>query len=182
MTRVLVAYASRHGSTEQIADAIATELARHDLEVDCRVAGEVSTLDGYDAVVLGSAVYARRWQASARHFLRRHREALPDRALWVFSSGPVGEPRPEDEAKEAAWLEPPRIVSAVERLGAREHVVFGGRVPQQPHNFMERSMVRNTPPEFADRRDWEEIADWAASIARSLEAAPLAGPAQRNRT
>ncbi len=181
MTRVLVAYASKNGSTEQIARAIATELVHHDLEVDCREAGEVTALDGCDAIVLGSAVYARHWQASARHFLRRHREVLSEKALWVFSSGPVGEPKPEDEANAAGWLEPPRIVAAVERLGAREHVVFGGCVPQQPHNFIERSMARNTPPEYADRRDWEEIADWAASIAQSLQAAPLAGSAQSSR-
>jgi menaquinone-dependent protoporphyrinogen oxidase len=60
-------------------------------------------------------------------------------------------------------------VAKVERLGARGHVVFGGRVPLEPHNFIERAMVKNTPAEFADRRDWEEISRWAAEIARQLQ-------------
>ncbi len=87
---------------------------------------------------------------------------------WVFSSGPVGEPKPDDP-EAAAWLEPPKIMVEVERLGAREHVVFGGRVPVDPRNFIERVMVKNTPAEFADRRNWEEIAAWAARIAAQLE-------------
>jgi menaquinone-dependent protoporphyrinogen oxidase len=122
--------------------------------------------------VLGSAVYARRWQPSARHFLRRHRRALATLALWVFSSGPVGEPKPDDP-KATSWLEPPRIMASVEALGAREHVVFGGRVPLAPHNFVERAMVKNTAPGFADRRDWDEIASWATSIALQLQDVPV---------
>ena len=62
MSRVLVAYGSRHGSTAEIAEAIAATLREAGLAVDCRKAGEVDSLDGYDAVVLGSAVYMRRWR------------------------------------------------------------------------------------------------------------------------
>jgi menaquinone-dependent protoporphyrinogen oxidase len=167
MTRVLVAYASKNGSTAEIAEAIATELRCHKLDVDCLEAGDVRSLDPYQAVVLGSAVYMKRWQGSARTFLRRHRDTLRSLPWWVFSSGPVGEPKAND-VKAAAWLEPPKVMVEVERLGAREHVVFGGRVPAKPHNFIERSMAKNTPPEFADRRDWDEIARWAAKIALAL--------------
>ena len=166
--KALVAYASKNGSTAEIAQAIAEELRTHGLEADCREAGEVRDLGPYDAVVLGSAVYAKRWRSSARRFLGRHGGALSAMRWWVFSSGPVGEPKPEDEAKAAEWLEPPKIIAKVERLGAREHVVFGGRVPTEPHNFIERAMVKNTPKEVADRRDWEEIRRWAAGIASEL--------------
>ncbi|MGZ4304658.1 MAG: flavodoxin domain-containing protein [Solirubrobacteraceae bacterium] len=168
MTRVLVAYASKNGSTAEIADAIAQELQRRGLEVDCLEAGAVRHLESYEAVVLGSAVYAKRWRGSARRFLRRHRAVLASMPWWVFSSGPVGEPKPDDP-EATAWLEPPKIMVEVERLGAREHVVFGGRVPVDPRNFIERAMVKNTPAEFADRRNWEEIAAWAARIAAQLE-------------
>jgi menaquinone-dependent protoporphyrinogen oxidase len=74
MTRVLVAYASKRGSTVEIAEAVADVLRQADLEVDCRAAGDVAALKPYDAVVLGSAVYMKRWQGDARHFLRRHSE------------------------------------------------------------------------------------------------------------
>src|SRR5512135_3636658 len=120
MTCVLVAYASKNGSTAEIAEAIAKELRAHKLDVDCLEAGDVRQLDSYQAVVLGSAVYMKRWQGSARRFLRRHHETLPTLPWWVFSSGPCGEPKPTD-AKTADWLEPPKIIAEVERLGAREH-------------------------------------------------------------
>ncbi|HZE03746.1 MAG TPA: flavodoxin domain-containing protein [Solirubrobacteraceae bacterium] len=171
MQRVLVAYASKNGSTAEIAEAIARELGGRGLEADCREAGTVRDLAPYGAVVLGSAVYAKRWRRPARRFLHRHGEALAGLPWWVFSSGPVGEPKP-DEAKAAEWLEPPKIMAEAERLGVREHVVFGGRIPAEPRNFIERAMVKNTPPEFADRRDWDEIAAWAAAIGRQLTERP----------
>src|SRR5438552_17344033 len=101
--KVLVAYASKNGSTEEIAQAIAEQLRSHGLEADCREAGEVRDLNPYGAVVLGSAVYAKRWRPSARRFLRRHGPALSVMPWWVFSSGPVGEPKPDDEAQAAEW-------------------------------------------------------------------------------
>jgi menaquinone-dependent protoporphyrinogen oxidase len=136
---VLVAYASKHGATAEI---------------------DVEGLESYDAVVLGSAVYIRRWRASARHFLHRHAAALAERPFWVFSSGTVGEPSGDE--KMARWLEPPRVMRRVEELGAREHVVFGGRAP------IGSSMEQSTPEEFRDRRDWDEIRGWARGVAAQL--------------
>ena len=153
MTRVLVAYASKRGSTSEIAQAVADELERTGLEVDCRDAGQVDDLDGVDAVVLGSAVYMRRWRGDARRFLRRHRKRLAELPLWVFSSGPTGDPARDD----ARWTEPRHTMRKIERLGAREHVVFGGRMPLDPKNAMERAMVEGTPTEWRDRRDWDAI-------------------------
>jgi len=166
--RVLVAYASKNGSTAEIAGRIADELRIHGLAVDCVEAGEVRDLKPYDAVVLGSAVYAKRWRSSARRFLPRHGKTLATLPWWVFSSGPVGEPKPGDD-RANGWLEPAKTMAKVERLGAREHVVFGGRVPTQPRNFIERAMAKNTPAEYADRRDWDQIARWADDIATQLK-------------
>jgi menaquinone-dependent protoporphyrinogen oxidase len=165
---VLVAYASKHGSTKEIAETVAEALRQSGLDADCKAVGDVKSLESYDGVVLGSAVYIRRWRGDARRFLRKHGKELSERPFWVFSSGPVGEPR-EDE-KGSSWLEPPRIVEKVERLGAREHVVFGGRVPLDAHG-PGRAMRENTPPEYQDRRDWDEIRAWAAGIAAKLRAA-----------
>ena len=90
--------------------------------------------------------------------------------MWLFSSGPVGEQEPDP-----AWIEPRVVLHAAEELGARDHVVFGGRVPADPHNFVERAMAHNTPDEVADRRDWDEIRMWAQAIVQELRsAAPLA--------
>jgi menaquinone-dependent protoporphyrinogen oxidase len=162
--RVLVACASKHGSTEEIADAIAVTLRNSGIEVDLADAGDVASLVGYDGVVLGSAVYMKRWLRDARHFLKRHDGELAHVPFWVFSSGPAGEPA-EDRPE---WSEPARVVDRVERLGARGHVVFGARLPKEPHGPVEKAMVENTPPRFRDRRDWDEIMAWSTAVAAEL--------------
>jgi menaquinone-dependent protoporphyrinogen oxidase len=171
MSKILVAHASKRGATAEIAQAVAATLGDAGLQADCVAAGDVHDLDPYDAVVLGSAVYMRRWRGDAKHFLHRHRRALRERPFWVFSSGPVGDPAQDA----AAWLEPARTMARVEDLGAREHVVFGGRVPAEPRGPIERSMAQNTPPEYRDRRDWDAIRAWAQGIAAELQASGRAG-------
>ena len=164
MSNVLVAYASKHGSTAQIATAIAEEIRRHDLEVDCLPAADVRDVERYDAVVIGSAVYMKRWQGDARHLLRRHRREFSERQLWIFSSGPVG------KDADPSWSEPGGVVELAEKLGVRDHVVFGGSLPEEPHGFVQKAMVRDTPEELRDLRDFDEITRWAAGIAEAVMA------------
>ena len=157
-TTLLVAYASRHGATAEIAEAIAGRLREQGLQADCRPAADVRSLEGYDAVIIGSAVYMKRWLRDARRVLHRHGDELRERPFWIFSSGPFGaEPDP-------SWSEPPRVIREAEQLGVRAHVVFGGRLPLEPSNFVEKAMVRDTPAEFADLRDWDAIRAWASAI------------------
>jgi menaquinone-dependent protoporphyrinogen oxidase len=167
---VLVAYASKHGSTAEIAHAVTDTLRRSGLHADCLPADQVDDVARYDAVVLGSAVYMRRWRGDARRFLRRHARELDGLPFWVYSSGPTGPPA-EDEARAAAWAEPRGTIAKAERLGARDHVVFGGRMPADPHGPAQKAMVDGCPPEYRDRRDWDEIATWAESVALALGAA-----------
>lgn len=166
--KVLVAYASKRGSTAEIATAVAETLRDAGLEVDLRECGEADDVSPYDAVVLGSAVYMKRWRGDASHFLRKRSKQLAERPLWVFSSGPVGDP---DQPEKPEWNEPPKIVKKVEKLGARDHVVFGGRLPADPHGPIEKAMVTGIPAEFRDRRDWDEIRSWATGIASDLRPA-----------
>jgi menaquinone-dependent protoporphyrinogen oxidase len=165
---VLVAYASKRGSTAEIAETVAATLRREGLGVCLKRAEEVPSLEGFDAVVLGSAVYTKRWRGDARHFLKKHRKALKQRPFWVFSSGPVGDPSKDNPD----WIEPPKIAEKVEEMGARGHVAFGGCLPAEPKGFMEKTMVEGTPREYRDRRDWAEIRDWAHEIASQLVAVP----------
>lgn len=162
--RVLVAYASKRGSTAEIADAVAERLRAAGHEVDCAEIGGVDGLGGYGAAVLGSAVYVKRWRGDARRFLRQHGDELASMPFWIFSSGPVGEAGDDEED----WAEPAKTVARAEGLGVRGHVVFGGAMPAEPQGFVEKAMVRNTPEELRDRRDWEEIAAWADGVAREL--------------
>jgi menaquinone-dependent protoporphyrinogen oxidase len=163
---VLVAYASKRGSTAEIAETVAATLRREGLGVSLRAAGEVGSLEPYDAVVLGSAVYMKRWRGDARDFLKKHRKTLRQMPLWVFSSGPVGDPAKD----EPEWQEPLKVVEKVEDLGAKGHVVFGGCVPSDPHGPLEKAMAAGVPKEYRDRRDWDEIRAWAKQVAGQLVA------------
>jgi menaquinone-dependent protoporphyrinogen oxidase len=171
MSRILVAYASKHGATAEIAEAVADRLRQDGHAVDCVPAGEAAGLDSYDAAVIGSAVYMKRWRPEARQLLKHNAKVLAERPFWVFSSGPCG------EKPDPAWAEPPRVIKLAERLGARDHVVFGGRLPLEPGNFMERAMVQNCPPDQRDLRDWDEIRTWAAGIGSELSS-PTGRPAE----
>jgi menaquinone-dependent protoporphyrinogen oxidase len=165
---VLIAYASKRGSTAEIAETVAATLRRAGLEVDLESVEAVKDLDRYGAVVLGSAVYMKRWRGDARHFLKEHRKALRQMPFWVFSSGPVGDPASDNPD----WMEPPNLVEKVEEMGARGHVVFGGSLPLQPRGMMERTMVEGTPKQHRDRRDWSEIREWAGQVASELVGVP----------
>ena len=145
MSRVLVGYGSKHGATAEIAEAVADELRQTGHEVDCLPAEKVTGVDAYDAAVIGSAVYMKRWRPEARRLLKRHAKALADRPFWVFSSGPFG------EKPDPSWSEPTRTIELAERLGVRDHVVFGGRLParaEQLHGARDgpRLPARQTRP------------------------------------
>ena len=156
MNSVLVAYASKHGATADIAAAIAQTLRDCGVFAACIEADDVGTLAGYEAVVLGSAVYMKRWRPQARRFLRQHGSELAERPFWVFSSGPVGDPAKDN----LAWAEPRRTIAKAVALGTRDHKVFGG--------VAQGAMAKDLPEEYRDRRDWQEIRAWAQEIAAQL--------------
>lgn len=163
--RILVSAASKHGATAEIAEAIAETLREAGLEADLRPPAEVGTLDGYDAVVLGSAVYAGRWIDDARHFAERHRPALLERPVWLFSSGPIGEPLAPTE-------EPVDAVRQHEALAARDHRVFPGRINPSDLSWVERTITRMVKAPDGDFRDWDAVRTWAAGIAGELQPEP----------
>lgn len=171
--RVLVAYASRHGGTAGIAEALAATLrdavphdagADRDRHVDLVAAGEVDDVTGYDAVVVGSAVYLGHWLGPARRLVREQAAALQHRPVWLFSSGPVGDPAvPDTEAEEVAEL--------TEAVAALAHRTFAGRLRPADLGLVERATVRAVHAAEGDYRDWDAIRDWAEEIADTLAAA-----------
>jgi menaquinone-dependent protoporphyrinogen oxidase len=161
MTRVLVAYASKMGATKEIADAIGGRLGDRGCQADVRSAGAVTSVDAYDAVVLGSAVYVTRWRREAVRFARRFRKQLAARRVWLFESGWVGT-RPEEPEPSAGA----RRTAA--RVGARTPAVFGGRLdPELATGFLDRRLAREMA---GDARDWGEITAWADEVADTLTA------------
>ena len=161
--RVLVTAASKHGATFDIATAIGEELARYGIDATVAQPETVESVDGYDGVVLGSAVYAGHWMGAAKQFANKHATALALRPLWLFSSGPLGEPlKPTEDPVDAEPL-------AIE-LGARSHRVFGGRLDHKNLGLGERAITKLVRARDGDYRPWEEIRSWTAGIARELAA------------
>ncbi len=167
--KVLVTAATKHGATDEIAQAIGRALTAARADAAVIPPDEVTTLVGYDAVVLGSAVYMGRWLDPAKRFVERHRAALVERPVWLFSSGPIGDPlKPNEEPIDAAPLR--------ESLGARDHRVFGGRLEKRGLGLAEKAVAAALRVPEGDYRPWTEIDAWAATIARSLGAEPVPDP------
>jgi menaquinone-dependent protoporphyrinogen oxidase len=162
MTSVLVAYASKHGSTEGIALAIADRLRERGLEASASPVGELDGVGEADAVVLGSAVYVGSWMPEAVGFAETHAEALAERSVWLFSSGPLGVEVDDEE-------EQPRQLAQLRGLvGPVEHRVFFGALERSKLGFGERIMVKAVKAPEGDFRDWDAIRAWADAIADDL--------------
>ena len=159
--KVLVAVASRHGSTREIGEAIAEVLTGAGFEVRVEDPDDVETVEPYGAVVMGSSVYVGRWAASARAMVDRCGCCLAARPVWLFSSGPVGyPPAPDAPAEEVAGI--------MTRLRARGHRTFPGRLDTGGLGLAERAAVALLQAEQGDFRVWPDVADWASSIAAEL--------------
>lgn len=161
--RVLVTAASRHGATHEIAAAIAGGLARRETEAYAQPVEQLASLDGYDAYVIGSAVYVGRWLAPARELVEAHLDVLADRPVWMFSSGPLGPPealKPEGD--------PVDVDELVQAAGAVGHRVFAGRLDKSLLGLGEKAVVVAVRAPEGDFRDWDAIDGFAAEIAQHL--------------
>jgi len=161
---VLVAYATRHGSTEEVARFIADHLGRRGLAVDTVSARDVrSAVDGYDRVVLGGALYRGRWHRDAQRFLKRHRAELDNIPIAVFGMGPRNA-TPEAFAGSRAQLA--RALARRDWLRPFATAVFGGVDPPSTR-----------PERHRDARDWAAIEAWTGSLAAAgTEGAATAVP------
>ena len=159
--RVLVAYSSRNRSTAEIAAWIGETLRDRGLEADLAPADKAHDVTRYDAVVLGSAVYAGRWRRDAIPFARLHRQRLRRMPVWLFSSVRRHTPGAEERTPP-----PPRVVRIARRLGAEEHRTFGGRVTDGAWGVLAGRMLGEGPG--ADFRDQQEVSAWGAEIAARL--------------
>ena len=161
--RVLVAYGSKAGSTAGLAEMIGAAMREDGLEVEVLPAGRVRDVSGYDAVVLGGALYANRWHRDARRFARRHAGELRDRPVWLFSSGPL-----DASAEESEIAPVPSAAEAAQRLGAAGHTTFGGRIGPEATGWIARKMLQNG--RGGDFRNESRVRAWAHERAAVLVA------------
>jgi menaquinone-dependent protoporphyrinogen oxidase len=173
--RVLVAYASRHGATQGIAERIAETMRAEGIDAEARPASSVRTLEGFDAFVIGSAAYMYHWLKDAANLVRRHRRELRSKPVWLFSSGPIGGPTDEQGRDQRVTSVPREIVEFAPALNARDHHVFFGAfdVNRKPIGLAERFTAMMPAAAKAampsgDFRDWPEIEGWARGIAHAL--------------
>jgi menaquinone-dependent protoporphyrinogen oxidase len=167
--RVLVAAASRHEATREIADAIAAGLRERGVDARMVPVTEVGSLAGYDAVVLGSAVYMGRWLGDARRFAQVHASELCSMPTWLFSSGPLG-----PAAHPIPAGDPADVPVLLRLTRADGHRTFGGRLEMKRLHFAERAMARTIHAPEGDSRDWDAIDRFAGDIAEAMLAAPVA--------
>jgi menaquinone-dependent protoporphyrinogen oxidase len=169
---VLVAYATRYGSTQEVAEAVAATLRERGLGVDIQPMRKARTLEGYSAVVLGAPLYMFRWHRDALHFLSRHRKALTERPAAIFALGPFHDDEKEwqdaraqldKELAKFPWLTPVA-------LG-----VFGGKFDPAKLGFPLNLLPALKQMPASDIRDWTAIRAWASDLAVKLQPASSYG-------
>lgn len=166
---ILLAYATRYGSTQEVAETIAAVLREVGLEVDIQPMQEVKTLDSYDAVVLGAAIYSARWHPDAHHFLSQHQETLRQRPVAIFALGPLttggaamqrSRRQLDEELEKYPWLKPVALE------------VFVGKYDPAKQGFFERLLSS-----ASDHRDWAAIRAWANALPAQLQHEEMLHPA-----
>lgn len=152
---ILVAFASKHGSTEEVARELARRLARLGWAAEALPAHDVADVEAYDAVVLGSAIYLGHLHKDATSFLRRNRAGLRTLPVAVFAMGPrTAEPSDLDASRS-------QLRSALEGEPGLEPVttvVFGGAFDPAQHRFPFNRLAAS------DVRDWDAIREWGDEL------------------
>jgi menaquinone-dependent protoporphyrinogen oxidase len=163
MDTVLVAYATKRGSTREVAAEVARIIRQSGPEVEISPAREVKSLDRYGAVVLGGALYMGRWHKDTRRLLKRYRSELASLPLAVFALGPRSS---EPEALEAAGAELARALDEVPEVHPFSTAIFGGVIDPSKLGFPFKRMPA------VDARDWKAIERWASEVVRGLSDRP----------
>jgi len=168
---VLVGYATRYGSTREVAEAVAVALREQGLAVDVRAVGDVSSLDGYHAVVLGAPFYIGSWHKDALSFATRHAEALAGRPVALFALGPLA-----DDEVEGARDQLDQLLEKLSPLTPIDTALFGGKYDPRHLRLADKllaalpaSPLHGVPAR--DARDWPAIKTWAKGMASRLAAA-----------
>jgi menaquinone-dependent protoporphyrinogen oxidase len=161
---VLVAYASKHGTTREVAESIAHTLEERGLSVEIEEASGVRDITGYDAVVVGGGLYMGKWHADARRLLKRRRGELAGKRVAVFGMGPdsLEESRVAESRKQLD-----RALAATPEVEPIAVTIFGGALEPESWRF-----PFNRLPAF-DARNWDAIRGWAKDLAAKLSPASV---------
>ena len=166
--RMLIGFASRFGSTRDIATRIASIVRTHGIDVDVRTVDEISDFGPYDAVVFGSGVYDGSWTLEATNLMRRHAAVLARKPVWLFSVGSFGDRHPI--VGKLIKKEPKDIGDLERTLHPRDYRVFAGVIDLDHWPAWGRILFKAFGGHAGDNRQWPDIDAWAEEIARELRA------------
>jgi len=164
--KILVAYATRAGSTAEVADAIGKKLAAGGATVEVKPVKKVQALNGYQAVVLGSAIRRGAVLPELTGFIKTNKDALEKIPVACFIVCMIlREDNEENRKKAASYLEPLRA-----EVNAVDTGMFAGKLDYSKLNFIDAFVVEHIigTPE-GDLRDWKQINDWAANLLPKLQ-------------
>ncbi|KQC03294.1 MAG: hypothetical protein APR53_01355 [Methanoculleus sp. SDB] len=164
--KVLIAYASRYGSTREIAEAIAEVLQEQGIESDLKSVMEIKNITGYDGIVIGSPIYMGKWLVEAVDFVKLFQEALRKMPVAIFAVGfSMREPTEDNRQKALAAIHAIRPYVHPLDVG-----IFAGKMVFEELSEADRQIISlSGASESADFRDWDEIAAWAGELKAILE-------------
>ncbi|MBN2762022.1 MAG: flavodoxin domain-containing protein [Bacteroidales bacterium] len=166
-TQILITYATKHGSTAEISEKIGEILHQSGYSTDVLSADQVTNLQSYKAVILGSGVYAGQWLKKAARFLKANEKTLAGQMVWIFSSGPTGKGDPLELLK--GWRIPASLQPVADRIKPKDITVFHGNNDEEKLSFFEKRILKLVKAPSGDFRDWDAIAAWASGIAGELK-------------
>jgi menaquinone-dependent protoporphyrinogen oxidase len=166
--KVLVAYSSKYGSTQEIAEKVGDVLKKGGISVDILPLKKVKKLEDYRAAIIGSAVYIGQWYKPTTKFLKKNQSALGAMPVWLFSAGPPGKGDPVDLLR--GWKYPLALKSIIDNIKPRDIAVFHGTLIEEKMGRMEKWIIKRVGGEYGDFRDWEMITAWAEKAAKELKA------------
>ena len=165
--RVLIAFGSKRGGTAGLADMIGDALREAGFETVVSPASGIYDLTEFDAVIVASALYANRWHRDARRFVRRNTAALRQLPVRLVSSGPL-----DDSAEHQDIAPTKQVAKLANRIGARGHVTFGGRLSRNSTGYPASAMAKT---HAGDWRDQAHIRSWVESLVAALKSRHAAG-------
>lgn len=164
MQKVLVAYASKCGSTGEVAQAIAQQLCSHGATVDVRRVEEAHDVAGYDAFVIGSAIRMGSWLGEARQFVEKNAAALTAAPTAFFTVHMLNtDDSEESRTNRAAYVAPIHTI-----VQPQAEAFFAGKLEMSKMSFLDRMISKLMKAQDEDRRDWKAITQWADQVARQI--------------
>ena len=168
--RILVAYASRFGSTAGVAECIGKVLSEGDMQVDVLPMSEVADLSAYDAVVAGSAINGGAWLPGATEWVRQHQSQLARKPFAAFLVCMTLTMRKGEEYRShvATWLDPVRAMVKPVSEGLFPGALDIKRIPSFSDRLKFRLSVLFGVWKEGDHRDWPAVQDWAKQLQHAL--------------